>query len=239
MQRRDAQSRARGAHARDELRREVDLRHEHQHLPAAREHGVRRREVDLGLAAAGDAVQQERAERCRARPRSRRRRRACAALRARAFAPATRPSVARRAARCAAVGERRHRERVREPDRLLVIVGDERREIEHVVRHARPRHDVDRSGAACRARRLAIRWRVRRRRRRACACRGARARGAARECESFGNPVIERRRGGDGKRYARDRHVARHASRAARCASCSVPSPQWLTAALSLQVLHS
>ena len=46
-----------------ELRRQVDLRHEHERLPAAREHRVGRAQVDLGLAAAGDAVQQDRARR--------------------------------------------------------------------------------------------------------------------------------------------------------------------------------
>ena len=44
--------------ARLELRREVDLGHQHQHLPAGRERARRGLQVDLGLAAAGDAVQQ-------------------------------------------------------------------------------------------------------------------------------------------------------------------------------------
>ncbi len=63
VQRRDGQSRQRVAHARDELRRQVDLGHQHQHLAAAREHRRRCGQVHVGLAAAGDAVQQERRER--------------------------------------------------------------------------------------------------------------------------------------------------------------------------------
>jgi hypothetical protein len=41
-----------------ELRRQGDLGHQHQRLAAAREHGVDGAQIDLGLAAAGDAVQQ-------------------------------------------------------------------------------------------------------------------------------------------------------------------------------------
>ena len=43
-----------------QLRREVDFRHQHQGLAAARQHGVGGAQVDLGLAAAGDAEQQHR-----------------------------------------------------------------------------------------------------------------------------------------------------------------------------------
>ncbi len=46
-----------------ELRRQRDLGHQHQHLPAAFENGVREAKVNLGLAAAGDAHQEERSER--------------------------------------------------------------------------------------------------------------------------------------------------------------------------------
>jgi hypothetical protein len=41
-----------------ELRRQGDLGHQHQGLAAAREHGIDGAQIDLGLAAAGDAVQQ-------------------------------------------------------------------------------------------------------------------------------------------------------------------------------------
>ena len=50
------------AEARLELRREADLRHQHQRLLPALEHPRDQAQVDLGLAAAGDAVQQERLE---------------------------------------------------------------------------------------------------------------------------------------------------------------------------------
>jgi hypothetical protein len=42
----------------DELRRESDLRHQYQGSPALREHARDQVQIDLGLAAAGDAVQQ-------------------------------------------------------------------------------------------------------------------------------------------------------------------------------------
>ena len=42
-----------------ELGGERDLRHQHQRLTAPGQHGVDRAQIDLGLAAAGDAVQQE------------------------------------------------------------------------------------------------------------------------------------------------------------------------------------
>ena len=42
-----------------QLRGEVDLGHQQQHLPAALQHFVHQVHVDFGLAAAGDAVQQE------------------------------------------------------------------------------------------------------------------------------------------------------------------------------------
>ena len=47
-------------HARQQLRREVDLGHQQQHLPATRERTFGRAQIDLGLAAAGHAVQQQR-----------------------------------------------------------------------------------------------------------------------------------------------------------------------------------
>ena len=43
----------------DELRREPDLRHQHQRALAAAQRSLDRVQIDLGLAAAGDAVQQE------------------------------------------------------------------------------------------------------------------------------------------------------------------------------------
>ena len=46
--------------ARHQLRRQVDLGHQHQGLASEREGPVGRAQVDLGLAAAGDAVQQHR-----------------------------------------------------------------------------------------------------------------------------------------------------------------------------------
>ena len=45
-----------------ELRRQVDFRHQHQHLPAGRQHRSISAQIDLGLAAAGDAMQQMGAE---------------------------------------------------------------------------------------------------------------------------------------------------------------------------------
>ncbi len=70
MQHGERRIEARGE-ARDELRRQRDLGHQHQRLLAARHDRFDRAQVDLGLAAAGDAVQQERCERCRAPRRSR------------------------------------------------------------------------------------------------------------------------------------------------------------------------
>src|SRR3546814_3873144 len=56
---RHAQARA---EARQQLRGQADLRHQHQRLPAARQAVGDRVQVDLGLAAAGDAVEQQRGE---------------------------------------------------------------------------------------------------------------------------------------------------------------------------------
>ena len=50
------------AKACDQLRRERDLGHEHQRLLAARDDGGDRAQIDLGLAAAGHAIQQMRRE---------------------------------------------------------------------------------------------------------------------------------------------------------------------------------
>ena len=44
----------------DRLRRQADLRHQHDRLPAEVDHLLDRLDVDLGLAAAGDAVDQDR-----------------------------------------------------------------------------------------------------------------------------------------------------------------------------------
>jgi hypothetical protein len=46
-------------HARQQLWREVDLGHQQQHLPATHQRALGRAQVDLGLAAAGHAVQQQ------------------------------------------------------------------------------------------------------------------------------------------------------------------------------------
>ena len=51
----------------DRLRREADLGHQHNRLAAARHHFLDRRQIDLGLAAAGDAMNQERREAARLR----------------------------------------------------------------------------------------------------------------------------------------------------------------------------
>jgi hypothetical protein len=48
-----------------QLRRQADLRHQHQHLLSKAQRVVDQAQVDLGLAAAGDAVEQEAAEACR------------------------------------------------------------------------------------------------------------------------------------------------------------------------------
>ena len=45
----------------DRLRREADFRHQHDRLPAEMDHLLNRLDVDLGLAAAGHAVDQNRA----------------------------------------------------------------------------------------------------------------------------------------------------------------------------------
>jgi len=58
MQRMHGHAEAR-AETPEELRREADFRHQHQRLPAARQAVGNRIEVDLGLAAASDAVEQE------------------------------------------------------------------------------------------------------------------------------------------------------------------------------------
>ena len=52
---------AAAAEALDGLRRQADLRHQHQRLLALAHHFLDGPQVDLRLAAAGDAVQQERA----------------------------------------------------------------------------------------------------------------------------------------------------------------------------------
>ena len=44
------------------LRSEADLRNQHQRLPTPRQAGLDRRQIDLGLAAAGDAIEQQRLE---------------------------------------------------------------------------------------------------------------------------------------------------------------------------------
>ena len=54
------------AEARHELRREPDFRHQHQRAPAAAQRVLHRVQIDLGLAAAGDAIQQEGREASRA-----------------------------------------------------------------------------------------------------------------------------------------------------------------------------
>ena len=54
----------------DELRRQRDLRHQHERAAARREHALDEAQVHLGLAAAGDAVQEKGAEAARASRRS-------------------------------------------------------------------------------------------------------------------------------------------------------------------------
>ena len=49
-----------GGDARFQLRRERDLRHHHERLAATRQHAIDELQIDLGLAAAGHAVEQER-----------------------------------------------------------------------------------------------------------------------------------------------------------------------------------
>ena len=51
---------AAAAEALDRLRRQADLRHQHQRFLALPDHFLDGPQIDLGLAAAGDAVQQER-----------------------------------------------------------------------------------------------------------------------------------------------------------------------------------
>ena len=57
--------------ARHRLRRQPDLGHEHDHAAALRERGLGGAQVDLGLAGAGDAVQEQRLVACVARSRRR------------------------------------------------------------------------------------------------------------------------------------------------------------------------
>ncbi len=71
VQDRDVVAEAR-AEAADELRREPDLGDEHQHLAPLADRVLRRAEVDLGLAGAGDAVEQERPGRAGRRDRGER-----------------------------------------------------------------------------------------------------------------------------------------------------------------------
>ena len=59
---RDDRRREPCAEARDELRRQRDLGHEHERAAARLEHALDEPQVDLGLAAAGDAVQEPGAE---------------------------------------------------------------------------------------------------------------------------------------------------------------------------------
>ena len=61
MQRDDRRGQAL-AKARDELRRQRDLRHQHERAAARREHALDEVQVHLRLAAAGDTVQEESAE---------------------------------------------------------------------------------------------------------------------------------------------------------------------------------
>ena len=58
MQHRERCARETRREAPDELRREADLGHQHQHAAVAGEMPLGQPEIDLGLAAAGDAVQQ-------------------------------------------------------------------------------------------------------------------------------------------------------------------------------------
>ena len=125
--------------ARFELRREIDLRDEEQHLPARANARGRRGEVDLRLAAARDAVEQERRIAClrgvdglgRAsliaveRDDGRTGDGALGRLRGRASS-----ALARRT-------ERRHHLRECETERFLVITGDETRELEEIARQRR------------------------------------------------------------------------------------------------------
>ena len=59
---RHARAEARAEHRRDRGRQR-DLRHQHQHAAARRAHRLGQAQIDLGLAAAGDAMQQRDAER--------------------------------------------------------------------------------------------------------------------------------------------------------------------------------
>ena len=58
MQNCDARTLQRRCNAQLKLWREVDFRHEQQHLPALGDDALRRGEVDLGFTAAGHALQQ-------------------------------------------------------------------------------------------------------------------------------------------------------------------------------------
>ena len=196
-----------------ELRRQVDLRHEQERLPSC---GDARRgggEVDLRLAAAGNAVERERRVATLGRDDRRgggtligvERDDGVAVLRCRSNPVARADHGCTRSA--AARGpERRHHLREREAEWLLIVAGDESRELEEVLRQRRQLGDE-----------LAHRLQP-------FACDlGGRADGddntderapgeanpherAPFDGEPRGHPVIERRRRSDGQGDARDRH---------------------------------
>ena len=143
VQHRDARVRKGMAEARFQLRREADLRYQGQRLPAARHHLGDEPQVDLGLAAAGDAMQQEGPERAerRADPRD--------GLRLRRVRRRARHELRRRAAgrlRCGLflfrqrlerAQARRQRARHGLAERPLVVGGEETHQFQPAARQAR------------------------------------------------------------------------------------------------------
>ena len=148
VQRHRARTRQAGLHATLELRREIDLGHEDQHLAAVREHAGGSGKVDIGLAAAGDTVQHRRAEcACRCgQGIDGRRLRGIQCLRPRRAV--VRGERLRLCAAAFAANARRHRRRdecVREAGRHLIVVADKFRERHDLIRQPRNfGHRVDR-----------------------------------------------------------------------------------------------
>ena len=138
VEQRDAFAEAR-AEAADGLRRERDLRHEHDRAEPALERGRAGLEVDLGLAAAGRAVEEEVGRRRRRRARVRCGRRRAVACPRDAPAPALaceRLAHAGLRALAARLSLQRRDERERARRRRAVVVRDPERELDERLRAA-------------------------------------------------------------------------------------------------------
>jgi hypothetical protein len=119
-----------------ELRRQVDLGNEDQHLRAARDASLRGREIDVGLPAAGHAVQQRDAETCRLRIERRERRGLRRVESSNAFVLDGARVGCRIVVHATGAHERRQEQRVRESRGRLVVACHEIGEREHLVGQA-------------------------------------------------------------------------------------------------------